>query len=95
VIEEIIRQSASRNVFFWGTHAGAELDLLLFKGGKAVGFEVKNTERPGTSKSMRSAIADLQLSHLYVVHPGPRSFPLDETITALCLTDLGQALSRP
>ncbi|MBU0480397.1 MAG: hypothetical protein KKG47_04785 [Proteobacteria bacterium] len=69
-------------------HAGAELDLLVFKGGESVGIEVKYTEAPKTSKSMRAAIDDLQLKHLYIVYPGSKSYPLDKSITALSIKDL-------
>ncbi len=79
---------AERDAYFWGTHGGAELDLLLTRGGSRVGFEFKFTESPTTTKSMRVAIMDLQLKHLFVVYPGTRRFELDEKIIALPLTGL-------
>lgn len=88
VIEEIIQSNQYRNVYFWATHAGAELDLLLFKGGESIGMEIKYTDAPRTTKSMRIAIKDLHLKHLYVVYPGSKTFPLDEMITALSIKDL-------
>jgi len=88
VIEEIIAQGAGRNVFFWATHAGAELDVLLPRADRAIGFEIKYTEAPRTTKSMRIAMRDLHLSHLYVVYPGDKTFPLDHKITALAVPDL-------
>jgi predicted AAA+ superfamily ATPase len=88
VIEEIIARSQSRDVYYWATHAGAELDLLLLRDGQALGFEVKYTDAPRTTRSMRSALADLDLHHLYVVHPGAHSFPLDERISATTVADL-------
>ena len=92
VIEEIILSCQSRNVYFWSTHSGAELDLLLFKGGRAAGFEIKYTDAPKTTKSMRIAIKDLQLKHLYIVYPGNKTYPLDESITALSINDLHSVL---
>ncbi|MCK5544751.1 MAG: ATP-binding protein [Desulfobulbaceae bacterium] len=92
VIEEIVLSCQSRNVYFWSTHAGAELDLLFFKGGRATGFEIKYTDAPKTTKSMRIAINDLQLKHLYVVYPGNKTYPLDELITALSINDLHSVL---
>lgn len=92
-IEEIVTAARSRDVYFWATHAGAELDLLLFRGGRALGFEIKVTDAPRTTKSMRVAIRDLELHHLYVVYPGDRTYPLDGSITALALTDLRNALA--
>jgi predicted AAA+ superfamily ATPase len=88
VFEEVIRMCMERNLYFWSTHAGAELDLLLFKGGKKTGIEIKYTDAPKTTKSMRVAIHDLELDHLYVVYPGTKSYPLDELITALPIKDI-------
>ena len=88
VVEEIFRLSMDRNLFFWSTHAGAELDVLLFKGGKVTGFEIKYTDAPKTTKSMRVASNDLGLHHLYVVYPGEKTYQLDESITALSINDL-------
>jgi predicted AAA+ superfamily ATPase len=87
-IEEILTLRAARNVYFWATHAGAELDLLVFEGGKRIGFEVKYTDAPRTTRSMRVAIEDLGLERLYVVYPGTESFPLDDRIHALAVTEL-------
>lgn len=87
-IEQIVSVYGSRNVFFWGTQAGAELDLLLLQSGKRIGFECKVTESPSTTKSMRSAGKDLNLDCLFIVYPGNRSFPIDQKIRALSLHDL-------
>ncbi|MBM4089317.1 MAG: ATP-binding protein [Planctomycetes bacterium] len=79
---------AEREAYFWGTHAGAELDLLIIRGGKRYGFEFKFADAPGTTKSMRVAMEDLGLHRLFVVYPGIRRFELDEGIVALPLADL-------
>lgn len=91
-IEQILSVTGDRNAYFWATHAGAELDLLVFHGGKRLGFEFKYSEKPTTSKSMHVALADLALDHLYVVHPGKHEFPLTETITAIPLPKVLQLL---
>ena len=87
-IEQILSITGDREAYFWATHGGAELDLLVFHAGERLGFEFKYTEKPSTSKSMHIAASDLGLDHLYVVHPGKHSFPLTETITASTLADL-------
>ena len=87
-IEQILALRARRHVYFWATHAGAELDLLLFEGGKRIGFEIKYTDAPRTTRSMRVAIQDLGLSTLYVVYPGAQSYPMDEGIEALGIAGL-------
>jgi predicted AAA+ superfamily ATPase len=94
VIEEIAARSRSRDVYFWGTHTGAELDLLLFKSGEKIGFEIKYADGPSTTRSIRIALSDLELDHLYVVHPGSQTYRLDDRITALGIRDLGKPLER-
>ena len=87
-IEQILSVCGDRSAYFWGTHGGAELDLLLTHMGKRLGFEFKYSEQPATTKSMRVAQQDLSLDHLYVVHPGEHEFPLDDGITATPLMNL-------
>lgn len=91
-IEQILSITGERDAYFWATHGGAELDLLVFHQGQRIGFEFKYNEQPRTSKSMGIAISDLNLQHLYVVHPGKHSFPLTENITASTLPDMIQLL---
>ena len=87
-IEQVLSITGDREAYFWATHGGAELDLLVFHGGKRIGFEFKYTEKPKTARSMHIAEADLGLDHLYVVHPGKHTFPLTENITASTLADV-------
>jgi predicted AAA+ superfamily ATPase len=92
-LEQILATTGDRNAYFWATHAGAELDLLVFHRGKRLGFEFKYTEKPTTTKSMQTALADLALDHLYVVYPGSHTIPLSGTITACPLPDMVRLLS--
>jgi predicted AAA+ superfamily ATPase len=93
-LEQILSLAGDRAAYFWATHSGAELDLLLSHAGRRLGFEFKYSERPATTKSMRIAQQDLSLDHLYVVHPGEHTFPLDDTITAVTLPHLLEILAR-
>lgn len=86
IIEALIRELDVYDPSFWATHGGAELDLRIEHDRRVLGFEIKRTAQPSTTKSMRSALADLELDHLYVVHAGRHRFPLDERITALPAT---------
>lgn len=88
VIEQILRLFEPDDAAFWATHNGAELDLLLFKGQRRFGFEVKLNPAPRITPSMRIAMNDLRLDRLWVVHPGDTSWPLDDSISALSVTDL-------
>jgi len=70
------------------------LDLLLFRDGRRIGFEIKYVDAPRATKSMRVAISDLQLDALYIVYPGRKSYRIDETVSALSVTELGTAVSQ-
>jgi predicted AAA+ superfamily ATPase len=74
--------------YFWATHGGAELDLLVVRGKQRLGFEFKRTRAPRLSPSIRSALADLALDRLDVVHAGDHTFPLAERVRALALARL-------
>ncbi len=87
-LEQILDRFGERDSFFWATHAGAELDLLLLRRGKRWGFEFKFTESPEITKSMRIALHDLKLERLCIVSPGDQSLQLDKKIELVCLKDL-------
>lgn len=93
-IEQILAVTTSRRAYFWSTHSGAELDLLIFHKGKRLGFEFKFNEAPRPRKSMHIALQDLNLDHLYVVHPGRHSFPMTEKITAMTLPEILNLLNK-
>ena len=78
--------------FFWATHAGAELDLLVVRGRKRLGFELKRTDRPGTTRSMRSARESLRLDQLFVIHAGRRSFDLGAGVRAVSAASIADEL---
>ena len=82
-IEQILSCLDTRSASFWATHGGSELDLLVSIGGKHYGFECKYNDAPGVTRSMRTAIQDLQLEHLWVVYPGNENYELDESTSAL------------
>lgn len=86
-LEEILIRNSEYDAYFWATQSGAELDLLLIKGNKRIGFEFKSSETPRTSKSMGIAIDDLDLDHLYIVYPGDKNYPINARISALSLVD--------
>lgn len=77
----------------WRLHTGAELDLLTVKDGRRLGFEIKRTDTPRVTPSMRSALDTLGLDRLFVVHAGRESWPLAERIDALALTQLASRFS--
>jgi predicted AAA+ superfamily ATPase len=88
VLNELIRRVGAWDdeCYFWATHAGAELDLLVIRGTKRFGFEIKRTSIPRVTPSMRSALADLGLESIDIVLAGDRTFPLAERIRAVAFS---------
>ncbi|HEV2613260.1 MAG TPA: ATP-binding protein [Gammaproteobacteria bacterium] len=82
VVEEIIRKHHAEpgECYFWGVHSQAELDLLIFKNGKRLGFEIKYADAPKLSKSMITAYETLHLDELKVIYPGKKDYKLSENI---------------
>lgn len=85
LLDQVIHLRGTRrdDCFFWGTHGGAELDLLVVEGNRRVGYEFKRTVAPSVTPSMRAAIADLGLSRLDVIHGGSETFPLAKGVRAV------------
>lgn len=92
-IEQILSHTGDRDAYFWGTHAGAELDLMITLQGKRYGFEIKYGDAPALTKSMHIALQDLQLERLFVVYPGPQSYPLHEKVEVISIRHLPEKLA--
>jgi predicted AAA+ superfamily ATPase len=90
VVGQVVRQLGARpeECFFWAAHAGAELDLLVVRGRKRIGVEIKRTASPRKTPSMRSALSDLRLQRLYVIHAGDRTYPLERKVESVPLQRL-------
>ncbi len=90
VISQVVNRLNVRphDCYFWATHAGAELDFLVVRGRKRWGFEVKRTSAPSITPSMRTALADLKLQRLFVIHAGEHSFDMAKNIRAVAMSHL-------
>ncbi|MCK4893991.1 MAG: ATP-binding protein [Calditrichia bacterium] len=90
VIDQVIRiiDARSEECFFWATHAGAELDLLVVRGKDRIGFEIKRTTTPAMTPSMRIALSDLKLNRLELIHAGEHTFQLSDNVRAVALTKM-------
>jgi predicted AAA+ superfamily ATPase len=87
-IEEAIKLTEADEVYFWATHTGAELDLLLLKDGRRYGLEMKHPDAPRLTPSMRIALEDLSLDHLTVLYPGSRTYALADQVRVVPLSVL-------
>ena len=85
LIKEIVERLNARpeECFFWATHTGAEIDLLVVSGQRRLGFEIKRTSAPRLTRSMATVIEDLGLERLDVVHAGEATFPLARNVRAV------------
>jgi len=86
-LEQILRTIPNIEPYFWSTYSGAELDLLIMKDNKRTGIEFKFTESPKTTKSMHSALNELNLEKLYIINPGKDHYPIHEKIE-VCSLDI-------
>jgi uncharacterized protein len=87
-MEQAIQVIRPAEAYFWGTHAGAEIDMVFLHQGKRFGMEFKFNEAPVLTPSMRIAFSELNLNHLWVVYPGAEIYPIEKNVTALPLIHL-------
>jgi len=85
----------NEDAYFWATHGGAELDLLVVRGTRRLGFEVKRTLSPTVTPSMRNALEDLRLERIDVLYPGRETFPLAKRIRAVPLEGMWEEIEPP
>jgi predicted AAA+ superfamily ATPase len=90
-VEEIIKAIQPDETYYWATYNRAELDLLLFKNGRRIGVECKRADAPVLTPSMRIAMSDLKLDHLYVVYPGEKAYTLGKKIEVVPLSKFVKA----
>jgi len=90
VIEQVLASEPHDEACFWGTHQGAEIDLLLRRGDRLLGVECKRADAPKLTPSMRIALEDLGLERLAVVYPGAQRYPLSEQVEVVPLATLAQ-----
>ena len=90
-VEEVLKALQPDEAYFWATHNGAELDLLLFKNGRRIGVECKRADAPTLTPSMRTALTDLKLDELHIVYPGEKRYRLAEQVEVVPLAQLVNA----
>jgi predicted AAA+ superfamily ATPase len=91
VIEQVLRSEPHDEAFFWATHQGAEIDLVLRRGDRLLGVECKRADAPRRTRSIAIAISDLGLERVAIIHPGVKRYPVSEEVEAVPLS----ALSAP
>jgi predicted AAA+ superfamily ATPase len=90
-VEEVLKSFRPDEAYYWATYNGAELDLLLFKDGRRIGIECKRADAPVLTPSMRTALTDLRLDHLYVLYPGDKTYSLGKKVEVVPLAKFVKA----
>lgn len=88
VLEQLAGRFPARDMYYWRTYNGAELDVLLLHNGKKWGFEIKYADAPDLTRSMRMAMSDLKLSRLFIVYPGKKRIVLDKNVEVISINDV-------
>lgn len=89
-IEQVLMTEPHEEAFFWATHQGAEIDLILRRGDELLGVECKRADAPRVTPSIRVALDDLKLARVAVLYPGSKRYPLDERVEAVPVQGLAQ-----
>jgi len=82
-LEQVLSVLEARDPYFWATHSGAEIDLLLTIGGRRFGFEFKYGDAPAKTRSMLVALQDLKLGRLFIIYPGDQEYEIDDKIAVV------------
>jgi predicted AAA+ superfamily ATPase len=91
VIEQILAGEPHDEAWFWATHQGAEIDLVLRRGELMLGVEIKRADAPRLTPSIRIALEDLDLARVGIVYPGSKRFPIAERVEAVPLATLAES----
>ena len=92
-MEQVLAVTGDRQAHFWATHAGAEIDLVIGTETRRWGFEFKAVDAPKMTRSMGTALEELDLKHVWVVYPGRNEYALHSRVTAIGIGSLGKALA--
>jgi predicted AAA+ superfamily ATPase len=84
-VEEVLKAVRPDEAYYWATHNGAEIDLVLFKDGRRIGVECKRADAPVLTPSMKIALTDLKLDRLCVLYPGEKTYSLGKKVEVIPL----------
>jgi len=92
VIEEAIKAVEPDEAYYWATHSGAEIDLVLIKQGRMLGVECKRVDAPRMTPSMRTSLEELKLEQIAVVYPGTKRYSLGDRVAAVPLEAVAEGM---
>ena len=94
VIETLVqRLPADARAWFYRSHQGAEIDLLIERGGRPqIAIEVKRSSAPSPGKGFAQACDDLEVAQRWLVYPGTERYPLRHGAQAIGVVELAGLL---
>jgi hypothetical protein len=94
VIENLLSAAGSRwQPYFFRTQVGAEIDLVLVRGGKPeIAVEIKRASAPQPGKGFHIACNDLKIDKRYVVYPSDETYRAEAGHTVAALPELMKRL---
>jgi predicted AAA+ superfamily ATPase len=93
-LEQVLAVTGTDHAYYWGTHAGAELDLVLFRKGRRNGVEFKTSDGPNMTKSLHVALGDLKLDRAWIIYPGTETYKVHERVEVVPLSGALSALAK-
>jgi predicted AAA+ superfamily ATPase len=89
-IEQALLAEPHDEAYFWATHQGAEIDLILRRGNRLYGIECKRADAPRVTRSIRIALEDLSLERVAILYPGAKRYPLGDRVEVVPLAKLAE-----
>lgn len=90
VIEQLLATQPHDEAWFWAVHQGAEIDLVIADGGEIYGVEIKRTDAPTLTGSLRTAMQELELERAVIIYPGRKRYALGDGVEAVPLNELAE-----
>lgn len=94
-LELVLQSLRPMASYFWATHSGAELDLMIVDRGRRYGFEFKYADAPRLTRSLDSAVKTLGLTRAWIVYPGETAYPIAKKVVAIPLEQLAGRTTLP
>ena len=81
VISSLLEALPGHHAAYYRTSNGAEVDLVLDKGGKTSAFEIKASSSPKVSRGFYESLKDIEPERAYVVAPVEGMYPASGSVT--------------
>jgi predicted AAA+ superfamily ATPase len=87
-LEQVLHAYPGWRASHFRTATGVELDLVLEKGRRRLGFEFKASSAPSATRGFHQAISDVEPEHTFIVAPVDQAYPIADAVTVCPPGDL-------